>query len=440
MKSGQRRRAAGTLIAALIALAMAGCVTGGNPGGDGTTGSGDTPSGDASGAPEPVTLDFPNFQAAEAPFSTWWDEFIAAYEEEYPHVTVEVSSAPNSAALAETLTTRFAAGDPPSFIQQTTANFAKFASGGYFRSLDYLLEDTNVPELWGPLQETYLWEGETQGVMSLSTAMILYYNEKLLQDAGIEEVPTTAEELIEAAEAVYDPENGIFGFVGVSAPQDTKLYNEPATFVVGQGGHFYDGDEPNFTDPTVLDGLDFYRRAMATAPPGIQHTQRNTIFQSGKGAFMIENANFTGALRSEAPADVLPYLKSAPAPFDIQAGQASVFLGIPSGIEGAELEAAENFLLLAISPEWQQRYAEIIGAPAPDPNSATTLAKDDPQMEMFAELAAKSTSVHPSSPVIMQRLPEFNKLMFDAFVSVSSSDRPIPDIMAGLQGDIEALL
>jgi len=411
-------------------LALASCLTGG---GSGSEGDGSNEGG------EQVTLDFPNFQANEAPFSQWWDEFIAAYEDANPNVTVSVSSAPNSAALAETLTTRFAADDPPSVVQQTTANFAKFADAGYFRPIDDLLAETNVPDSWGPLQETYTWNGETQGVMTLASGLILYYNKDLLDQAGVE-VPTTAEELVAAAEAVYDPENGIYGFVGVSAPQDTKLYNEPSAFVVGQGGQWYDGDAPNFTDAAVLDALEIYRRVMATAPPGIQHTQRNTIFQSGQGAFMIENANFAGAIRSEAPEDIQPSLQAAPVPFDIQPGLASVFLAIPSGIEGAELEAAEEFVTMAVSPEWQARYAEIIGAPAPDPNSVAELVADDPQIEMFAELGSEAISVYPTSPAVLQNLPELNKLMFDAMVEVSSTDRPVEEIMADLQQAAEALL
>lgn len=436
MRNRQRRLAFGVVTAVFAATALAGCVTGGDDPDPDPVDSADPGSSDTA---EPVTLDFPNFQAAEAPFSTWWDEFIEAFEAEYPNVTVEVSSAPNSAALAETLVTRFAANDPPSVVQETTAQFAKFASAGNFRGIDDLLADTNVPDSWGPLQETYMWEGETQGVMTLASGLILYYNEKLLDDAGVD-VPTTAEELVEAAEAVFDPDNGIYGFVGVSAPQDTKLYNEPSAFVVGQGGQWYDGNQPNFTDPAVIDALEIYRRVMATAPPGLQHTQRNTIFQSGQGAFMIENANFTGAIRTEAPADVLPFLKAAPVPFEIEPGLASVFLAIPSGIEGAELEAAENFVRMAVSSEWQLRYAEIIGAPAPDPESAATLAEDDPQMAMFAELGSEAISVYPTSPAILAKLPEFNKSMFDAMVSVSSSSRPIAEIMAELQSEIEAQL
>lgn len=431
MRIRQRGLAFGA-VTSVLGLALAGCVTGG----------GDVEAADGSASNDagaPVVLDFPNFQASEAPFSTWWDEFIAAYEEEYANVTVEVSSAPNSAALAETLTTRFAADDPPSVVQQTTANFAKFAAAGEFRPIDDLLSDTNVPASWGPLQEAYMWEGETMGVMTLASGLILYYNEQLLADAGVE-VPTTAEELVEAAEAVYNPEEGIYGFVGVSAPQDTKLYNEPSAFVVGQGAQWYEGGQPNFTDPAVIEALEVYRRAMATAPPGIQHTQRNTIFQSGQGAFMIENANFTGAIKEEAPADVLPNLKAAPVPFEVEPGLASVFLAIPSGIEGAELEAAENFVRMAVSPEWQLRYAEIIGAPAPDPASADTLAADDPQMKMFAELGSEAISVYPTDPAILSRLPELNKSMFDALVSVSTTTRPIEEIMAELQSEVEAQL
>lgn len=428
MRSRRRRLAFGVMAGI---FALTGCVTGGD--------EPDVNSDSSGPCVESVTLDFPNFQAGEAPFSTWWDEFIAAFEEEYPHVTVEVSSAPNSAALAETLVTRFAADDPPSVVQQTTSHFAKFASAGYLSEIDDLLEDTNVPDSWGPLQDTFVWEGETMGVMTLSSGLILFYNEKLLDDAGVE-VPTTAEELVEAAEAVYDPGAGIYGFVGVSAPQDTKLANEPAAFVVGQGAEFYDGDKPNFTDPAVIEALEYYRRAMATAPPGIQHTQRNTIFQSGQGAFMIENANFAGAIRTEAPADVLPFLKAAPTPFEVVPGLPSVWLAIPTGIEGCELEAAENFVKTAVSPEWQLRYAEIIGAPAPDPDSAATLAEDDPQIAMFAELGSEAISTYPTSPVILAKLPEFNKSMFDALVNVSATDTPIAEIMAELQSEIEAQL
>lgn len=442
-----RSRASRRIAVATMAMAMlAGCASGNGGDSEGEEDGGDNgdsaepvdSGGDASDQ-EQVVLDFPNFQAAEAPFATWWDEFIEAFEEDYPNVTVEVASAPNSAALAETLVTRFSAGDPPSFIQQTTANFATFAAAGNQRALDYLLPDTDVPELWGPLQDTYVWEGETQGVMSLASGLFLHYNEQLLEEAGVE-VPTTPEELVAAAEAVHDPDNGIYGFVGTSASQDTKLYNEPGTFVFGQGADWYEDGQPNFDDPAVIEALETYRSAMATAPPGIQHTQRNTIFQNGQGAFMFENANFVGAIKEEAPEDLQPSLKAAPAPFEIQPGTASVYLGIPEGIEGAELEAAENFLLKAITPEWQQRYAELVGAPAPHPDSVANLVADDPQMEMFAEYSSQSVTMHPDAPEILAVLPQLNQVMFDAMVEVSSTDRPIADIMADLQAEAETIV
>lgn len=428
MRSRQGHLALSAATGIVAASLLAGCVGGGagNAPGDGATGG-------------PVTLDFPNFQASEVPFSAWWDQFIPAYEAKYPNVKVQVSKVANSAALAETLVTRFAANNPPGVVGETTANFASFANADRFIALDDILKGTRVPEVWGPLQKDYTWNGKTEGVMTLSSGIFLFYNEKLLKDAGVA-VPTTPEELVAAAKAVYNPSKGIYGFDGCSASQDTKLYNEPSAFVVGGGGQWYKDGKPNFTDPAVLKGLEFYREAMATAPPGIQHTQRNTIFQNGQAAFMLENANFIGAIKATTPADILPSLKAAPAPFAQEPGLGSVFLAVPKGLDAATQKAAEDFVLYAVSPEQQKKYAEIVGAPAPDPESISSLIGKDPQMAMFAEQSSKAISMYPVDPAVLQKMPILNKFMFDAMVEVSSSARPIGEIMSALQTQAESAL
>jgi len=396
--------------------------------------SGCSGAGNGSGGADGVVLEFPNFQASEAPFSTWWEEFVAAFEEKYPDVTVDMTDSQNSDRYQETLLTRFAAGDPPEIVQQTTTNFFQLAGADYLADVGDL-----VPSSWGPLQDTYEWNGETVGVMTLASGLVLYYNEKLLQDAGVD-VPTTPEELVKAAEAVYDPANGIYGFAGVSAPQDPKLYNESAMFVVGSGGEWFDGDTPDFTSPEVIKGLGYYKQALATAPPGLQFTQRNELFQSGKAGFMVENANFLGAIQQQAPADVKPFLKPAAVPFPNEPGLASVELSIPKSLDGPTLEAARNFVALAVSPEWQKRYAEVIGAPAPDPDSTADLIAQNPYMELFVQLQDEAVSILPTGPEVRKDFPIYRKEIFDSLVSITSGAVSIEDAMKQLQSSTESQL
>jgi len=411
-----RSVAIGISVAALTTGLLSGCSSG-SGGGDGK-----------------VVLEFPNFQASEAPFSVWWEEFVAAFEEKYPDVTVDMSDAQNSDRYQETLLTRFAAGDPPEIVQQTTTNFFQLAGAGYLADVGDL-----VPDSWGPLQSTYEWDGKTVGVMTLASGLVLYYNEQLLNDAGVD-VPTTPEELVAASQAIYDPQNGIYGFAGVSAPQDPKLYNESAMFVVGSGGQWFDGDTPNFDSPEVAKGLEFYKEALATAPPGLQFTQRNELFQSGKAGFMVENANFMGAIQQQAPADVKPNLKPARVPFPTEPGLASVALSIPDGLDDATLQAARDFVSLAVSPEWQKRYAELIGAPAPDPDSTADLLTENPYMKLFVELQGEAVSILPTGPEVRKDFPIYRKEIFDSLVGITSGAVSIPDALADLQASTEAQL
>lgn len=418
-----RRTAAAGVMATAAVLALTGCLA---------TDSGG--SGDGEGGAGPVTLDFPNFQASEAPFSDWWAEFVDAFEESHPDVTVNMTDSQNSDRYQETLLTRFAAGDPPDIVQQTTTNFFQLAGADYLADVSDL-----VPDDWGPLQETYVWDGTTVGVMTLASGLVLYYNEKLLDDAGLT-VPTTPEELVAAAEAIYNPAEGIYGFAGVSAPQDPKLYNESAVFVVGTGGQWFEGDTPVLTSPEVLQGLDYYKQALATAPAGLQFTQRNELFQSGQAGFMVENANFSGAIALQAPDDVRPYLKPARVPFEFEPGLASVALSIPASLEGPTLEAAREFVSMAVSAEWQARYAEIIGAPAPDPDSIAAIADSNPNLQLFVDLEAEAVNIMPTGPAVLKDLPVHRQRIFDALVAISSGSTGIADAMGEAQSAIESQL
>jgi multiple sugar transport system substrate-binding protein len=373
-----------------------------------------------------VTLTFPNFQIVEKPYSVWWAEFLAAYQAKYPNVVIQQSAAANSAALMQTMLTQFAAGSPPDLIQQVTGNFYALADAGYLMPLDEILAGTNVAANWGPLQKQFVWKGKTMGVMSLSSALTLFYNKELLAGAGLQ-IPKTAEALLAAAKAIHAPAKGIYGFAGTTAGIDTTIQNESGAFVFGMGGSWFKSCQPNFTDATVKRAVKAYADALAFAPRGYQLPQRLTLFESGKAGFMIDKASYFVRLSPDK-------FGAAPLPFDKVAGNANVFLGLPASLTGAKRQAGENFIKLAVSPEWQARYAKLIGAPAPDAKATAELAKSDPQMKLFSDQMEKVVDILPSGcPDVLVNYPLVQRTIYDALIKIVSTGAPIDATMQELQ-------
>lgn len=413
------------LVLGAMAPVLAGC--------GGSSGSGSKGNADA------ASLEFPNFQGSEAPFSTWWGEFIKAYEKQYPSVHVKTSDVHQSNSYADLLQTRLSAKNPPDVIQMTVTNFARLAAPGWLMPLDSLIADTKVPTKWGKLQQTYVWEGKTLGVMTLAGGDVMYYNQKLLKDAN-QAVPTTPDELLAAANAVHDPGKGRYGFIGVSAPQDGKLYSESCQFVYGMGGAWAKNDDFTFTAPETIQGLELYRNAMKTSPRGLTENTRNELFYAGRAAFMFEGNYFDAGIKQKASKAIAPDLRPARPAVPHPAGSTSVFLSIPLGLSAARQKNAENFVKLAISPEWQQRYAELVGVPAPDPDSIKNLASKNPDLTLFADLASTAVNYVPTGQKVVKDTAQWRKMLFDHLVAITTSNTSIESEMQKMQASAEALI
>jgi multiple sugar transport system substrate-binding protein len=437
MKSNGRKTT--TRIAALtiaIAIGVIGCGTG--AGNDPAT----TADGGDGGDGERIVLELPNFQFDETPFSDWWQELEAKFEKEHPNVDVQQSDAGRSSQYADVLQTRFAAGDPPELIHELQAQFARFADPGYLMGLEDVIEGTNVLTQWSPLQAGFEWAGSPRGVLLPTSYTTIYYNKQLLADAGITEPPSTPEELLAAAQAVYDPAAGIYGHVAPTAPQDPHLFGEATYFVLGHGGKWYNDDTPTATDPKVVAGIDFYRELVKTGPAGLTQNQRNQLFFDGRAAFMLMDFWFAAALEKEAKPEVFenveilrPFL-----PVKVQPGIPNSFIGLPAGLEGEKLAAATEFIRMAASPEMQEAWVRLIGVPAAD----LTITSEEREstsrtLPVFRELIADYPVVDyfPDSEAVRARLAEVVAVVDDAITNMTGSQTDTATLMGELQTNLE---
>ena len=132
-----------------------------------------------------VTLDFPSWQAEDPGFAEWWRALIQEYESTHPGVKVKFYSIP-FANYVNQLTVRFAGQNPPDIVHLPTRNFAGFASQNWLEPIDDLLKASDIPGHWTKLQSEVMWNGKTYGVLLLPYGNLLYYNEKILQDAKVQ--------------------------------------------------------------------------------------------------------------------------------------------------------------------------------------------------------------------------------------------------------------
>lgn len=127
---------------------------------------------------------------------------------------------------------------------------------------------------------------------------ILYYNKELFAKKGVA-VPKTFDEMVAAADALTDPKEGVYGFVG------RGLRNANMTlwtnFFLNYGGEFLDAKGNMLTDgPEAIEATKLYQRLLTkVAPPGVagfNWMESMAAFTQGRAAMWIDGVGWAPPL------------------------------------------------------------------------------------------------------------------------------------------------
>ncbi|MCZ8311374.1 MAG: extracellular solute-binding protein [Magnetospirillum sp.] len=381
-----------------------------------------------------LVLDFPSWQAEEPGVSGWWKAVIAEFEAANPGAKVNLYSIPFTQYVQQ-LTVRFAGNNAPDIVHLPTRNFAAFASQGWLAPLDDRLARTDILQSWTPLQSEMKWEGKTQGLLLMGYGSLLYYNEKLLADAGLS-VPTTPAQWLEAIEKTTKRDQGQFGLVATSI-EHPNLVVEAGTWVMGQGLDWLRQGRYDFANAQVVAAVDQYRRSMRFAPPGMNSTTGRQLFIDGKATF-LRDGPWVWAFVARAPEAVRPHLKVARVPFPKETGGTSNSLHMPANLAANKRELVWKFFELAASPKWQAEYVLQSASPAPRRGSlGADAAARLPHLKLVMDAAASAVSVFPTNPALMEGYNEYASIFGRAMMRLISTEEPTPTVMAGLQRELE---
>ena len=386
-------------------------------------------------AAQGVVLDFPSWQAEEPGFAEWWKGLVADYEASHPGVKIKLYSIP-FANYVNQLTVRFAGNNPPDIVLLPTRNFASFASQGWLEPLDAELKTTDIPGHWTKLQSEMRWNGRTYGVLLLPYGNLLYYNERILRDANVK-VPTTPGEWLDAMAKTTQRDKGVFGLVTTTA-EHPNMFIDAATWVLGEKQDWLKGNQYSFTDPGVIAAMEQFRKSLSYAPPGTSSAVARQLFIDGKAAFLRDGPWVWATLQKAKP-EIRPALKMAPLPFPVITGGASNGLHLPVRLDAQKKKLVWEFIVLAASPAWQEKYVQLTGSPAGRVGVISSAqAKADPHLAMIAQAAEQAENLFPMQPALRENFNEFATLFSRAVVRMQSSSQPTAAILANLQKQLVA--
>lgn len=190
-----RRTSVIAALAASSALLLAACTSGDDTPASTTSASGG--SGD-----EPVTITWWHNATAD-PALTFWQTVADEFEAANPNVTVEVEGIQNEDLQRTRIPVALQSGEAPDLFQQWGGGeMVAQVNDGYLKDITDMVTD-DVERLGGSVAPWQV-DGKTYGLPYQFGPEGIWYRPSLFEAAGIEEVPSTLDELNDAVQKLKD--------------------------------------------------------------------------------------------------------------------------------------------------------------------------------------------------------------------------------------------
>lgn len=245
-------------------------------------------------AQDEVTLRYFTFSAAPD-YLEELDTIVAAFQQENPHITIEVSTAP-FADYFTLLQADVVSGDAPDVFELNYENFVTYAANDTLLDIsEYLSGDAPY---YPRALEAFQYEGQQLALPESFSTVLLFYNADLFDKAGVE-YPTTewtwddAAAAAEAISALGEDTWGIF-----SPVQFWEFYKKAA-----QNGEcaFFNEDmtESTLNSPACVETLEtmigFINNGLMPSQAQLSGVSDSELFLSGNLGMLVTGIWMFGA-------------------------------------------------------------------------------------------------------------------------------------------------
>jgi multiple sugar transport system substrate-binding protein len=381
----------------------------------------------------PVTITYSNFISAggnEENLAT----IVDAFEDENPNITVEVTTLPY-ADYFTTLQTDLAAGTIADVVDTDFGFFQTLADSGALAPL----EVANPESYRESLIEAYSRDGVSYGLPSSFSAVVLYYNADLFDQAGLE-YPTadwTWEDEQAAAEAITALGDDIWGS------------HQPVSFfeyykVLAQNGESFLNDDRTavaFNTPGGIEAAEWLVSKSGTVMPTIEQGQGTPDFDTN--LFVEGNLGMlhTGIWVFGAVADVPFSWDIAVEPGNTQqaSGVFSNAVGVSATSEN--IEAATLFAEFLTSSQTMVDVRLDSGWELPpisdESQLGVYLTKDNPANRQAVFDSLDGIAIQP---IVATGQQEMQDIMNEELIEAQAGRKSVADALASAEERINAVI
>ncbi|MEO1017177.1 MAG: sugar ABC transporter substrate-binding protein [Pseudomonadota bacterium] len=333
----------------------------------------------------------------------------------------------------------FATAQAPDIIAVDNPEHALFASRAAFLDITDQVAQSDVidPENYfpGPLASV-TWDGQLYGVPKATNTIALYYNKDMFETRGLDpnDPPATWDELVEAARALNDPDNNVYG-IAFSAKA-----NEEGTFQFLPWAQMAGGGYDNVNAPGVVEALETWKTIIderLASPDTLTRGQWDSTgtFNSGNAAMVISGPWELNRMVDEAEFDwgvaLLP-IPGEGAPRSSAMGDFNWAIFSTSEHPEEAFQAIEYFASQdhRLFPEWG-----LVPARSDIEIPATGEPSKDAALKVFLEQLqyAQPRGPHPEWPKI-------SKAIQDAIQATLTGKMSAQDALDQAQADISNVL
>ena len=431
-----KKRVIATIVSAMmLATVLAGCGTAAAPAAPAAEPAAKEEATEVAEAPAAETEEAaPASEDASGDVTIWYyweteghqkalNHIIEEFNSSQDDITVEAKYVP-FADFKKQLSIGASADELPDLVILDNPDHAAYAAMGIFADITDKFDVSNYYE--GPVNSCTL-DGKLYGVPFGSNDLVLFYNEDMLKEAGVE-VPTTWDELLEAAKATTT--DTVSGFAHCA------LQNEEGTFnflpwVWSTGASSYE-----INSEGGIKALTFEKDLVdsgAMTKEAINWTQGDTMHQfiAGNLAMMINGTWQIPTMRDE-----VPDLKWNVAPIPQDKEQASGLGGENYAvIAGGNEDAAVEFLKFATTPETCLYMMNAMGYISADSTIAENQFEGDDVYQVFVD---EMQYAHARGP--LPEWPSISDAISLAFNKVITGESSPEDAAAEAQATIDGIL
>ncbi|CAN5722192.1 hypothetical protein BH23CHL4_BH23CHL4_26820 [soil metagenome] len=264
---------------------------------------------------ETIELDYVTWFWNEPGRGEAWRQMIADFRAEQSDITV------NEAGWAfdefsNNIIIQLQAGSLEGDLIQTTPDLVlRLQQAGVLTSMNPVLEANNITTL-SEAHDYITIDGEVLGLDVVTVVFGLFYNQQLFSDGGVEALPTTPEEWLEASTALTERPNQ-FGMFSDHLMSEAESF----WFTLQQWGCVYDGvwadgSTPMLTSEPILNGLSLFKQFYdATFPQGVDAATATQLWANQQIAQQLIVSAAANVYKDTAP-DFYPQMNSYSLPWE----------------------------------------------------------------------------------------------------------------------------